>query len=533
MPSDLALPGVGTFVAAAPKHAPVTAAEPIRDRRSVGELLLDADHLARTLLLDAEAQDAPELLRSWADTVAVAADLVDTLAGREYAAADSQRVVERVSGLAASISADLATARWPGAGSGDHRMRAISGNLGRARELVDKYGAEIQPHVPRVANDLQAARSRVVHILYIATHGVVVALNQDGRQRATDPTPTATPRAGTVSYRGRYEVGPGVRWADRLGVAERALGSYLKPGRYADALATEQVAPVVGLSRLRDTLAQFDIQAHRTLVEAPNAGNMVLTTRTQGMFLGAALALARAADETGQLNPSDTDSTRLRHGVNAAGEAWMGLACRWRDLMPQGARLDPALGAAAAQLRAACRELTHDGDHLARPQRSPRESTCARLCPSSPTTSTQPPNWPRQRDPRYATRASSHRSVPWYDGLPKIRRTASSPTPSSSKTRILSRWPRAGIPPSPCQSNCATPWTPPRRRRPGHLLRPPTEPRQRLNMIQRTPQKRSQARRRGGLHQRLPRHQRAFDAMPAPVEWGGVGACQLLDSVEK
>jgi hypothetical protein len=34
--------------------------------------------------------------------------------------------------------------------------------------------------------------------------------------------------------------------------------------------------------------------------------------------------------------------------------------------MPQGGvRLDPALGAAAAQLRAACRELTHNGDQLA------------------------------------------------------------------------------------------------------------------------------------------------------------------------
>ncbi|RHW28355.1 hypothetical protein D0Z08_05140 [Nocardioides immobilis] len=43
----------------------------------------------------------------------------------------------------------------------------------------------------------------------------------------------------------------------------------------------------------------------------------------------------------------------------------MGLARRWRDLMPQGTRLDPALGAAAGQLRATCRELTHDNDQLA------------------------------------------------------------------------------------------------------------------------------------------------------------------------
>jgi hypothetical protein len=112
-------------------------------------------------------------------------------------------------------------------------------------------------------------------------------------------------------------------------------------------------------------LARFDIQAHRTLVDAPSPGNLVLATRTEGMFFGAALALARAAAETGHLDRAVVDPARLERSLNSAGEAWMGLARRWRDLMPQGVRLDPALGAAAAQLRAACRELTHNGDQLA------------------------------------------------------------------------------------------------------------------------------------------------------------------------
>ncbi|WP_457108900.1 hypothetical protein [Marmoricola sp. URHA0025 HA25] len=334
--------------------------------RSVGELLIDADYHARTLLLDAEAAAAPGLLRSWVDTVASAVDLWNSFPGRDYAGADARRTIERVTELATSIRADLATARWPGTGAGDHCMHAIDDNLTRARDLVDKYGEELQPHVTRVHKDLEAARTRVVHTLYIATHGVGVALREDGRQRAVNPSRVEAVRAAASSRR-RYEVGPGVRWADRLGVVERVLGCYLQPGHYAEALAYEQAAPVVGLPRLRETLALFDIQAHRTLVEAPSPGNLVLATRTQGMFFGAALVLARAAAETGHVDQVGVGPARLEQVLSAAGEAWMSLGRRWRDLMPQGSRLDPALSAAAGQLRAACRELTHDGDRLASP----------------------------------------------------------------------------------------------------------------------------------------------------------------------
>jgi hypothetical protein len=367
VPLDLTIPRPGTFTAHSPKHAPTAAPQPEPgDLRSVGELLVDADYHARTLLLDAEAAAAAALLRSWAETVIAAAELWNAFPGREYAGVAGRRTIERVTELATSLQADLDTARWPGAGGGDHRMHAIASNLTRAHALVDKYGSELEPHRPRVQKDLESARTRVVHTLYLATHGVVVALNEDGRQRASDPTRTEALRAA-AAHRGRYEVGPGVRWADRLGVAERVLGNYFQPGHYAEALAHEQTAPVVGLTRLREALARFDIQAHRTLVEAPNPGNLVLATRTEGMFFGAALVVARAAAETGQLDPTGVDPDRLEHGLSTAGEAWMGLARRWRDLMPQGARLDPALGAAAAQLRAACRELTHKGDQLLPP----------------------------------------------------------------------------------------------------------------------------------------------------------------------
>ena len=45
------------------------------DGRSVGELLLDADHTARDLLIDAPDLDAAVVLRTWGEVVQTAADL--------------------------------------------------------------------------------------------------------------------------------------------------------------------------------------------------------------------------------------------------------------------------------------------------------------------------------------------------------------------------------------------------------------------------------------------------------------------------
>ena len=45
-----------------------------RDGRSVGELLLDADHTARDLLIDAPDLDAAVVLRTWGEVVETAAE---------------------------------------------------------------------------------------------------------------------------------------------------------------------------------------------------------------------------------------------------------------------------------------------------------------------------------------------------------------------------------------------------------------------------------------------------------------------------
>jgi hypothetical protein len=111
---------------------------------------------ARTLLLDADAEAASALLRAWGSTVRAAAALWEAFPQVRESAIPDTDPFPRVREIARSVDVDLATSRWPGTrtgtrtgtGTGDHRMHAISGNLTRARELVDKYGGELQRHLP-------------------------------------------------------------------------------------------------------------------------------------------------------------------------------------------------------------------------------------------------------------------------------------------------------------------------------------------------------------------------------------------------
>ena len=46
-----------------------------RDKRSVGELLLESDHIARAVLMDVDEMDAATMLRTWGEVVQAAGDV--------------------------------------------------------------------------------------------------------------------------------------------------------------------------------------------------------------------------------------------------------------------------------------------------------------------------------------------------------------------------------------------------------------------------------------------------------------------------
>ncbi|HYI32814.1 MAG TPA: hypothetical protein VEX88_05065, partial [Glaciibacter sp.] len=108
-------------------------------------------------------------------------------------------------------------------------------------------------------------------------------------------------------------------------------------------------------------LARWDIQAHRTLAHDPTPANLVLITRSQSLIAGASLVLL---DAVGRAQTHAVEEApqfgRARPAIANAAASWSQLGSRWHDLARPSDRLDPALARAAAEVRAAYRELTHD-----------------------------------------------------------------------------------------------------------------------------------------------------------------------------
>ncbi|MDP3891967.1 hypothetical protein, partial [Nocardioides sp.] len=334
-----------------------------REGRSVGEMLFDVDYLARQLLMDVGGDDVGALLRSWPEMVAASADLWASLPGRRPGVDERDRPITSLSAQAATIEASLSGRKaWPGQGPTEPRVDQIVQNLLNAAVLVRRYGAEIPHEQTEVHRDLEAARTRIMHGLYLTSHAVNVALHEHGRDRVNDARGTGR-RVQLAQHHSPYAIAPTGVWLDRMLVCENTARSYLTD-RFAQVLAGEAIRPVDHPGRLGQALANWDIQSHRALARHIEPANVLLITRTQGLIAGASMILIDAAASAGALEPTD----RLVPAIGEAGRSWSNLAGRWGDLAPPGARLEEPLARAAAEVRAAYRQITHDTTTLATPE---------------------------------------------------------------------------------------------------------------------------------------------------------------------
>ena len=201
-----------------------------------------------------------------------------------------------------------------------------------------------------------------MHGLYLTAHAVNVALHDNGRDRVNDARASGR-RVHLAQHHSPYAIAPTGVWVDRMSACENTARSYLTD-RFAQALAGEAIRPVDDPGRLAQALASWDIQSHRALVRDLEPSNMLLITRTQGLIAGASMVLVDAAATAGIIEPSD----RLVPAIAEAGRSWSNLASRWGDLAPPGARLEEPLARAAAEVRAAYRQITHDTTTLATPE---------------------------------------------------------------------------------------------------------------------------------------------------------------------
>ena len=153
-----------------------------KDTRTVGEMLHDADHLARHLLMDISGEDAGPLLRSWPALVDAASQLWDTLPRRRLDPAEHHLAMHRLVATTSTFTALVARPdSWPGDGPSHTGVDQITETLRTAGALIARYGADLPAHQTRTARDIDAARARVMHTLYITAHAITVALNTYGK----------------------------------------------------------------------------------------------------------------------------------------------------------------------------------------------------------------------------------------------------------------------------------------------------------------------------------------------------------------
>ena len=147
-----------------------------------------------------------------------------------------------------------------------------------------------------------------------------------------------------------------IRDRNRLAAFEQLTGAYVAR-TYPHALQGEHRLPPAP-DRLAEALARWDVQAHRALSSQPTAANLMLLAQTQTMITGASQVLLQAGALAGRL--PDYHS-RLSPALDGAHAAWAATARAWTELTPPSQRRPTAeMSAAAAEARAALRELTHD-----------------------------------------------------------------------------------------------------------------------------------------------------------------------------
>ena len=321
-----------------------------RDHRSVGELLAQADSTARRLLFDADAGSARDLVRGWGEIVQAAAALWEALPAPPGPADPTMGMIEAI---AARAHRAHARTGWPGPGQADPRQTQIADDLTRAADLVNRLARADQPLRLEAARDVTAARTRLIHTVYVASHAVAVAVGA----HIADTELLRRSRGGSLPA-GESVAQPRAILA-RVASAERLAGTYLV-GRWPAALTGEHREPAEP-GRLSLALAGWNLQAHRTLTANPTTGGLLYIAHVQHhIAISSHLVMAGAA-AAGAI-----DRTRFHNGHQAALDAheasWTRLGSLLHHLTaPAQRRVDTALLAAGHELRAAIRDLTHDG----------------------------------------------------------------------------------------------------------------------------------------------------------------------------
>jgi hypothetical protein len=319
------------------------------DRRTVGELLADSEALARETLLDATLEQAPAMVRSWNQLVGSAVELWAVLPSAPNSPSWSDPM-ERLRAIGEALSRSVTAGHWPGQGPTDEHLTQIADNLSHARHLVERSGRPSQSTTTDSPAVLQHAPGQVMHTLYVAAHGTVVALGAYAAD-LQGQVETAKRRRQPVAERpAALEVTEAQGMIARFdGFEHLAAAAYLAVATPPSLMNPGQAATPT--KRLETALAAWEVQAHRTLAASPDPADLVRVARVQALITSTTSILTEAAATKGHIDADVIQ--RLAPSLEASQIAWSRMAKRWGELTSPASRTDPALVGAASEVRAA------------------------------------------------------------------------------------------------------------------------------------------------------------------------------------
>lgn len=336
------------------------------DHRSVGELLLECDLTARRMLIDPDVLDAAAMVRAWPEVVQAAHELLQTLPTKDSPAATvhgpqlptRDLTGERLHLMATALHLNLSQRVWPGEGPVDRHFLGIADNLVRAHDLIDQQLRRASAPTPAVLADSAAARTRILHALYVGSHAIQVAARTQIRDLHI--------RQGPHSARRRTSQLNALQFVlDKTAAFEQVAGAEVYRV-FPSAISGERRDPPT-TDRLSTALAAWDVEAHRALAREPSMANLCELTHVQSTTLALTRVLLNAA-VTRDVVDQATVRAHVEPRLAAAQCAWGELHATLRQLTKHPHRtVSRDLRLAGSELVLSLSELVLDGTALADP----------------------------------------------------------------------------------------------------------------------------------------------------------------------
>jgi len=150
---------------------------PAADRRTPAELLAENDELSRLLLLEVSSDRAPAMLRAFPTLADAAAQLWSTLPRPGHPEWPEVDPMFRLVAIARGIDRAQTAGLWPGDGATDERLLFMARNFTHAAKMINNpvQGSQAN-HLSGEPAGLAEVQAQTLHVLYVAAHGVTVAL---------------------------------------------------------------------------------------------------------------------------------------------------------------------------------------------------------------------------------------------------------------------------------------------------------------------------------------------------------------------